>query len=353
MRFLIFIAIIIVLSGCQTQDKQLQKHSSLTIVETNSPQDIFPATIESVEEAHIVTQIHDGLLRINSTSDKLEGRLAKRWVVNNAHDKIIFHLHPDVYFHEDTCFGNDNMQKLTADDVKYSLEYIFWHKTKTRKNIGLLDYIKGGGKYYELCKKSKFKPGLLPGILVKDSLTVSIELNRSNPAFIYSLGSPDMVILPKAGLQAYGNDCMVGAGPFRIARFHSGSDTVILERNNKYYLTDSKGKNLPYLKKLTIYYETVPAKSLRMIRNGQADLFLSIQKSHVTNFVEKNIDLFESKPPSLILEQAKGMENSEIYIIRRTQVKNLQYNSMNLLYLDSVKLQAQLTEVSEDNTVVE
>lgn len=339
--------------GCSQPFIEDEPPQKLSVVEPNHPEDIFPPVIRSVEEAHVVTQIHDGLLRMDFQTNKPKGLLAKRWVVNNAQDKIFFHLHDNVYFHEDECFKTKDARKLRADDVKYSIEYFFWYKITKNQPVGLLDYIKGGEKYLDHCKNSEFEPGLLSGIIVKDSLTVVFELNRSNPGFIYNLTNPDMVVLPREGLEHYGDSCLVGCGAFSVNSFRHGADSIVLEKNSDYYQKHKSAQHLPFLDMVTFYYEPVPAKSLRMLRNNKVDLMLSMQNKHITNFIEQNISLFEAEKPELILEQAEGMENSEIYMIRRSNVKNLEYSSMNFLYLDNVRITTQKNPGSGDDSVVE
>ncbi len=318
-------------------DNQIQfKH--LRFIESNYPDNIFPATINSLEEAHLITQLHDGLIGINPVTNKQEGRLAKRWVVNNNHDKIIFHLHENVFFHEDDCFENEQSRRLNAADVKYSLEYAFWYKANNNQSIGLLKDIKGGADFFSTCKNKEFEPGQLDGIKVKDSLTVEIYLNKSNPAFIYSLISPDLVILPPEGLKKYGNQCTVGCGPFVLEHFDPSTDSAVMNKNDTYYRKDKNDNQLPYIDKVTAIFEATPAKSLRLIRDQKADFLLTMRQKHVSEFVEENINLFEGEDPELVLEQPKDMESTKIFMVRRSNVKNLYYGGMNFLYLDRVKI---------------
>ncbi|ALO15827.1 antimicrobial peptide ABC transporter periplasmic binding protein SapA [Salinivirga cyanobacteriivorans] len=337
-RFSIILLLVFGFYTCKGPVEHQVKSNHLKFLESNYPGDIFPATINSLEESHLVTQIHDGLIGINPATNKQEGRLAKRWVVNNNHDKIIFHLHDNVYFHDDDCFESKEERLLSASDVKYSLEYTFWHKANSAQGIGLLKDIKGGSEYYDQCRDMEFEPGQLEGIKVKDSLTLIIYLNKSNPAFIYSMVSPDMAILPPEGLRKYGNECTIGCGPFVLDHFNPSTDSVAMFRNALYYKTDKNGKQLPYIDKLTAIFEATPAKSLRLIRDGKADFLLIMKQKYVSEFVEKNIDLFEGNDPELVLEQPKDMESTKIFMLRRSNVKNLHYSGMNFLYLDRVKI---------------
>lgn len=337
-RLIIFSLIIAGLTACNTATNDQYQNSHLKYIESNYPADIFPATIQSLEEAHLITQVHDGLIRLNPKSNKLEGRLAKRWVVNNNHDKIIFHLHDNILFHDDDCFENGENRKLDAHDVKYAFEYTFWYKAKKGKSIGLLGDIKGGDAFFDLADSADFESGKLEGIVVRDSLTIVFYLNKSNPGFVYSLVNPDMVILPPEGIKKYGNDCMVGCGAFEMEHFNPKTDSVVMIKNEDYYQKDKNGLQLPYLDRVTAIFEATPAKSLRLIRDEKADFLMTMNQKQVTKFVEENINLFENEDPELVLEQPRGMENTKIFMVRRSKIKNLEYGSMNFLYLDQVKL---------------
>jgi peptide/nickel transport system substrate-binding protein len=330
--------------SCNKSEIKSELNQSITIVEPNYPESLFPAAVQQVEQAHIITQIHDGLLAWNIENEKPVGRLVDRWVMNNNKDKITFHLHPDIYFHQDPCFKHDKERLLTSSDVKYSIEYTFWYKAKHSKGMGLLKYIIGGEEFFNSCNKELFEPGKLEGINIIDSLSFDIHLIEPNESFLKSLIANDMAILPPEGLQKYGENCTVGCGPFVLKNNDKQNKVIELARNENYYLKDNQSHNLPYLDKITFLYEAVPAKSLRMLRDQKADLLLSMDQKHIKAFVEDNIELFEKKFPDLVLLQAKGLEESSVYYIKRGNIKNFKYSSLNILYLENVRLKNKKSE---------
>ncbi|PLX22263.1 MAG: hypothetical protein C0599_06835 [Salinivirgaceae bacterium] len=340
---ILFYLTLLTIVSCTNKEQSLKTNQSLRIIEANYPEILFPAALNQLEQAHIITQIHNGLMAWDIENDKPVGQLVNRWVENNNHDKITFHLHSNIFFHNDPCFADEKGRQLVSSDVKFSLEYTFWHKAVNNKGIGLLKDIKGGKEYFESCDNKTFYPGKLPGIKVIDSLTVEISLNEPNPNFIKSLVAADMVILPPEGIKKYGNDCTVGCGPFIIEKMDKTNRTIELVKNPNYFKKDSDGKQLPYLDKVLFIYEATPAKTLRLIRDQKADLILSIEQDHIKPFVEDNIELFEKKFPDLILQQANGLEETSIYFIKRGVVKNLKYSSLNILYLENVKMESSKT----------
>lgn len=323
--------------SCNKSEIKTELNQSIVIVEPNYPESLFPAAVQQAEQAHIITQIHDGLLGWDIENEKPIGHLVERWVMNNNQDKITFHLHPDIYFHQDPCFKNDKERLLTSSDVKYSIEYTFWYKAKHNKGMGLLKYIIGGEEFFNSCKEV-FEPGNLEGIKIIDSLSFDIHLIEPNESFLKSLIAADMVILPPEGLQKYAENCTVGCGPFIIKNNDKQNKIIELAKNKNYYLADNQNNKLPYLDKITFLYEAVPAKSLRMLRDQQADLLLSMEQKHIKAFLEDNIELFEKKYPDLVLLQAKGLEESSVYYIKRGSIQNFRYSSQNILYLKNVKL---------------
>jgi oligopeptide transport system substrate-binding protein len=324
--------------SCNNNELNTKIEQSIRIIEPNYPETLFPAGLDQLEQAHIITQIHSGLLMWDHEKGKPVCQLVERWVENNNHDKITFHLRNNAYFHNNPCFQNGIGRQVTSSDVKYSLEYNFWHKAVNNRGVGLLKEIIGGEDYLEGCDNKIFEPGNLEGIKIIDSLTFEIVLTESNPNFLESLVTADMAILPPEGIIKYGDECTVGCGPFIMEKADKENRVIELIKNPNYYKKDEQGNQMPYLSKVYFIFEATPAKTLRMIRDQKADIILSIEQKHIKPFVENNIDLFEKKFPDLILSQAKGLEESNVYMIKRGNIKDLTYSSLNILYLEKVKL---------------
>ncbi|MDA3865978.1 MAG: ABC transporter substrate-binding protein [Salinivirgaceae bacterium] len=340
MKKIVYLAALTLLMACQTAPEVANTSNEITIVESNHPESIFPGNIIQSEQSHVITQVHDGLLGLNPKTETPEALLAKRWFINNESDVFTFQLYQNIYFHDDTCFEDNTGRQLMAEDVKKSFEYLLKYKHHNQISTGLLEQIKGTQNYIQNCSNNEKSNAHIDGIVVKDSFQLEIHLKNPNPNFIYSLVGPDMVILPIEGLMAYGENCTIGCGPFQVDYFKPNGDSIVLTKNQKYYRTDQAGTALPYTDRVIFYYEPVPAKSLKMIRNGVVKFIPAISKKHVLKFVEENITLFEEANPTLSLEQPIGLEKSDVYMIRHTSLKNLRYSSMNLLYLDRVYLKS-------------
>lgn len=336
MKKLLYSITILTLFAC-TQDSLKQTGHNLIIIENNRPSDLFPVTIETTEQAHIITQIHDGLLALDPATENIHPLLAKRWFINSKSDRFTFILHDSIFFHNDSCFEHFVGRQLTAYDVKQSIEYTLWHKHFNKNATGLLQQIKGADAFTENCDTITYNwRKSLEGITVIDSLQLEIHLDKANPSFLYGLVGADMVILPHEGIEKYGNRCMVGCGPFIMSHFGNNKDSIVVRKNPKYYRRDQAGQRLPHLDYVTFLFEAHPAANLRRLREERAHVLLNIDKRLLPSFLDQNIELFKEQNPRLVLEQSKGMEATDIYTIKSADVKNLVYNRMNFLYLDRV-----------------
>lgn len=338
MRNSLFVFILLFFVSCNTSPLKTNENH-LVIIESNRPDHLFPANINRSEQSHVITQIHDGLLALGSNMENLQPLIAKRWFVNSNNDKFTFILYDSIFFHNDQCFTNGLGRKVTAYDVKDALEYALWYKNVQKNSLGLLQNIRGAVNFLASCDSTRHVwESSLEGIVVVDSLQLEIHLTEANPNFLFSLISADMVVLPREGVEMYGNECMVGCGPFVMEYYGTNNDSIVLSKNMKYYRFDQAGSRLPCLNFVTFMYEARPYLSLKAMRDEKAHVLLHIQKQYLSEFMDENIELFEEQNPKLILEQSKGMENTDVFMIRNVDVKNLLYSSMNLLYLDKVSI---------------
>lgn len=338
MNKILYSLVLITMFAC-TQESANLKKNNLILIENNKPTDLFPASIKTTEQSHIVTQIHDGLLALNPTTENIQPLLAKRWFINSNSDRFTFILHDSIFFHNDSCFEHGKGRQVRAYDVKQSLEYTLWHKYYHGNSTGLLQQIKGAREFIENCDSAAYEwNNSLEGITVTDSLQLEIHIDEANPSFLYGLVGADMVILPREAIEKYNNRCMVGCGPFIMNHFGNEKDSVVVTKNPFYYRKDQAGSRLPHLDRVTFTFEARPSVSLQMLREEQAHVLLHIEKQLLPDFMDQNIELFKERNPRLILEQSKGMENTNIYMIKNIRVKNLVYNRMNFLYLDRVFL---------------
>lgn len=137
-------------------------------------------------------------------------------------------------------------------------------------------------------------------IRVVDDMTVTIHTGKGGdpaqplpwPTLAYSLTGQFGLIASPTWLQGVADGTAsptepVGSGPFVVSRFVPG-DTMVVERNPDYWLTDSDGESLPYLDE--IEFRVIPDPDVRFtaLRAGDVDLLASSDASMVSEALADN-----------------------------------------------------------------
>lgn len=214
--------------------------------------------------------VYDPLVRSDPTGgDKLVPGLASSWDVSSDGLTYTFHLRPGVEF--------SNGQKLTAQDVKFSLDRFGNPKINT-----LLSNVAVGYKSSEVVNPS----------------TVAVHLSKPVSAFLYNISIFPAFIVPKNLVQSEGNAFFkhpVGTGPFMVKQFVAGSHVTFV-RNPHYW---EQGK--PYLNSVRFDFATDSGSRLLELENGQAQIADGILFSQI-NTVEqrKNLAVQTAKVPLFV-----------------------------------------------------
>ncbi len=96
--------------------------------ETENIRSLDPVGINDVVSHHVAHQIYDLLIDLD-TNLQLVPMLAKRWEVSPDGLTYTFHLRNDVLFHDNACFPGGKGRKMTAEDVRYSLNRVLDPRT--------------------------------------------------------------------------------------------------------------------------------------------------------------------------------------------------------------------------------
>jgi len=172
---------------------------------------------------NVVASVFNKLVRFPpGTIDaaNIEGDLAREWSVSENKLTWTFYLRQGVAWHGD--FG-----EVTAHDVQFSLERILDPAT------GCDDR----GLYTTIDR-----------IEVEDDYTVHFHMNRPDPLLITHLAYRFAVIVPRAALEAYGEDFplnLVGSGPF-IFDAYLPHEKVVLVANPDYFRGPPQVDRLEY-----------------------------------------------------------------------------------------------------------
>lgn len=227
-------------------DPQGRSGGTLTVGSLIEPPslDIFHQAGEAVN--FVAVLIYQSLTYADADGDVLP-LLAERWEVSDDLKTYVFHLRAGVTFHTG--------EPLTAQDVKYSLDYI---RTTANGAVGALDFAD------------------VSDVGIVGPLTLRVVLSTPNAGFPMTLAHRNASIIPngwyaREGARSRLNKESAGTGPFRLAEFKSNS-YIRLERNAKYWQP-----GLPYLDAITISFIPNSASLLVAARNRRVDLAVLVR----------------------------------------------------------------------------
>lgn len=248
-----------------------------------------PIQAFDINSRNIVAQIHQGLVKLNPENLSVEPSIAKSWEVDSTGNVYTFNLRDDVYFHKDPCFEKAS-NKLTADDVAFTFNRAADKETKNNK-------------VYDFVIKNKIKD-----IEVMDEYTIQITLEAPNLSFLQVLSMPQLSIVSKKAIGAYGAANVVGAGPFMVSKSKTiRKNNVILLKNNQYFEKDANGSSLPYLD--TVQFSVYGSKKVELRAFEEADLHVikGLPNESVNKILEKEINNFQTDPPLFVLGRSPKM----------------------------------------------
>jgi peptide/nickel transport system substrate-binding protein len=209
----------------------------------------FPLYSPTVYNQRVLSQIFEPLFILNEKA-KVVPNLAKSITTSKNGTRITITLRNDVNFHANDCFSGD--QKMTAEDVKFSLDFAC-SGNKWNSMGGLIrDKVVGGKEYYRK-SKNHFSSEGVRGIKILNDTTILLELINGFNGFEKILAHPSVGVFSKKALEYYKSDFTnnpVGTGPFMMNK--SSKKEILLERNVSYWKKDKFGNQLPFLKQIRI-----------------------------------------------------------------------------------------------------
>lgn len=167
--------------------------------------------------------------------------LARKWQLDKKNGRMVFHLQPNVKFHDGT--------RCDAAAVKWNLDRLL-DKSTNSPLLGLLS-----------------PP--VTAVKVVDDLTVGIDLDRPWRPLLASLGErPGFIVSPTA-VDKYGEDFgrnPVGSGPYQFVRFTPGSE-LAMKRFDGYWQKDEA-----HLDTITMRHAADQQVQMSMLRAGEAHI---------------------------------------------------------------------------------
>lgn len=276
------------------------------------PKSFNPIVSNESSSSQFTGLIFSGLTETDAHTGLPKPLLAESWTVDSSGKVYTFKLRQNLSFNDGS--------PLRASDVVFT-----WNKLAFDSTVqcAMRDILMVDGK--------------LPVVTALDSLTVEFRLPTVYGPFVSAAGGlPELSekrLAGKTGVDfnaVYGidtpPDSLIGTGPFRLARYESGSRGVFV-RNPHWYRKDAAGNPLPYL-------DTV---LLTIVQD---------QKAEVLKFKAGEIDVMDIAPQDFpVLKPLEAEGNFTIKKLGPTLNQSFVCFNQNPLkdkkgkpYLDPVKL---------------
>ena len=308
----IFLVLLLALlaSSCESENVKQFEHSggTFSLALDNAPATYIPRNVTDFYSSTVLMQINECLVGMDPKTTKIVPKLAESWTVSDNGKVYEFKLRENVYFHPHEVFSSKQDRLLTTDDVIKSFE-MGCRKDKGGNTPATYAYVlkslvKGADEYHEGKAKT------IKGITASGN-KVKFELLHEDHNFLYKLAYITASIVSKKMIEADAEGDAVGTGPFKYAEYTQGEQpSVILTKNEEYYLKDDEGNALPYLDSLVFFIQSKKLEQLDMFETGKTELIVGLPTSRITRMLEGRIKDFNSKPPKLILANNPLLETN-------------------------------------------
>lgn len=238
------------LTGCgkNKSDKKAggdKEGGTLTIALSSTPKNLDPVKYTGVYEGNIIRSIGDTLVFYDKELKEIIPGLATEWEISKDLKEYKFTLRDDVYFQKGKY---QDGRKMTAEDVKYSLERS--EKESAMGRLRMLDHVE----------------------VVSDNEIIAY-LKEPNAAFLTVLTDSGNIIVPKEEVEGWGDEFglhLVGTGSYAFKEWRK-DDCVILEKNEKYW--GSK----PNLDQVVFKFISDTNMRANALRTGEIDVATDLQ----------------------------------------------------------------------------
>lgn len=246
---------------------------------------LFPLAIENVYQQRLTSQIFETLLRFDSEGENIIPSLCESYTVDTDGKTYVFKLRQNVYFQDDACFINGEGRMMTADDVKFTLDFACSGLPQNNVFHLFEKIIQGAEEFQKKTQKSLSKNSV-SGIKVIDKHTLSITLTSSFSDFEKILTHASLGVFSKEAYLKYGTEIdkhPIGTGAFKIDTWTK--DEIKLARNEKYWRKDGFGNQLPYIDGIAVQYSKNKKAELDAFKAEKVDWILDIPSNEIENTI--------------------------------------------------------------------
>lgn len=200
--------------------------SKSLIVPGDDPSSVLdPIQVGDVSTSEYVVEIFGGLVTLDPNL-KVQPDIAKEWSVSNDGKTYTFKLRDNVTFH------TGNTARVTADDVKYSLERA---ADPVNASPTVLAYL---GNIVGLRDRFQGKAASVSGVKVIDQTTIQIDLIEPSAHFLSELTYPVAYVVDRKQIESNPRNWTQkpnGTGPFKLKEFKP-AEKIVLVKNERYHL---------------------------------------------------------------------------------------------------------------------
>jgi len=251
----------------RSNGKGICSGNSLIVPGSDPASVLDPIQVGDVATSEYVVEIFGGLVTLDPDL-KVQPDIAQSWDITNGGKTYTFKLRDDVVFH------TGNARRVTAEDVKYSIERAADPSNASPTVRAYLGNIVGLRDRYEN------KAASVSGVKVIDDRTIQIDLIEPSDYFLSELTYPVAFIVDRQQIEANPRNWTQkpsGTGPFKLAEFKP-AEKIRLVRNDRYHLGAPKldevvfelggGSLLTRYENDEIHIGYIPASLLDSVKDG-------------------------------------------------------------------------------------
>ena len=312
-KTLLFILLIlsITLFSCSSKNNENKEQLVFRYNEHKNIGSLDPAFSKDLADIWATHQLFNGLVQMD---DQLNVKpcIAKNWVVTDSAKTYNFTIRKDVYFHKHHLFGTstslsnqDSTRTVNASDFEYS-----FNRLKDEKLASPGSWV--------LKKVESY-------VALNDS-TFQIKLKQPFPAFLGLLTMKYCSVVPKEIVEHYGSDFRsnpIGTGPFKFKRWEENVK-LVFRRNNNYFETDKKGKQLPYLEAVAITFLPDKQSEFLQFAQGNIDFVSGLDASYKDEILTAEGKLRELYTDDVNMIRGPYLNTEYLAFFMETEVEEIQ-----------------------------
>ncbi len=307
----ILLALGITLFSCSSKKNENKEQLVFRYNEHKNIGSLDPAFSKDLADIWATHQLFNGLVQMD---DQLNVKpcIAKNWVVTDSAKTYNFTIRKDVYFHKHHLFGTstslsnqDSTRTVNASDFEYS-----FNRLKDEKLASPGSWV--------LKKVESY-------VALNDS-TFQIKLKQPFPAFLGLLTMKYCSVVPKEIVEHYGSDFRsnpIGTGPFKFKRWEENVK-LVFRRNNNYFETDKKGKQLPYLEAVAITFLPDKQSEFLQFAQGNIDFVSGLDASYKDEILTAEGKLRELYTDDVNMIRGPYLNTEYLAFFMETEVEEIQ-----------------------------